>query len=48
LDPHGKRTIRLYGPAVVTQSELERIQQWLGFHFIVMEKLDDAAAGSAE
>lgn len=38
LDPAGERRIELYAPASVTKSELERIQQWLGFQLIVSEE----------
>jgi hypothetical protein len=35
LDPAGDRRIELHAPPSVTKSELERIQQWLGFQLIV-------------
>jgi hypothetical protein len=35
LDPAGERRIELHAPPSVTKSELERIQQWLGFQLIV-------------
>jgi hypothetical protein len=35
LDREGTRIIKLKGPATVTTTELDRIQKWLSFHFIV-------------
>jgi hypothetical protein len=41
LDATGKRVLKLLGPAVVTNEELERIQNWMKFHFIVVDSLGD-------
>lgn len=38
LDGAGKRILRIKGPATITKAELQRIQQWLSFQFIVEDE----------
>lgn len=35
------RCLEVRGPIQVTKAELDRIQQWLGFHFIIVDSVPD-------
>ena len=37
LDREGKRSVKIRAPSTLTKAQLERLQQWLSFQFIVEE-----------
>lgn len=40
LDAKGDRSIKIEGPSTISPAELDRIQKWISFHFIVEAKSD--------